>query len=58
MATRAMSVWARMLPKPTYTGGGPASPDTLQRRFLRQSDLRADTTIPWWQNRRLRFQFT
>ena len=35
---------------------------TLNRRayspVLRQSDLRAPTTIPWWQNRRLRFQFT
>jgi transposase len=35
---------------------------TLSRRayspVLRQSDLRADTTIPWWQNRRLRFQFS
>jgi transposase len=35
---------------------------TLNRRayspVLRQSDLRADTTVPWWQNRRLRFQFT
>ena len=35
---------------------------TLNRRayspVLRQSDLRADITIPWWQNRRLRFQFT
>jgi transposase len=35
---------------------------TLTRRtyspVLRQSDLRADTTIPWWQNRRLRFQFS
>jgi hypothetical protein len=34
---------------------------TLSRRayspVLRQSDLRADTTIPWWQNRRLRFRF-
>ena len=34
---------------------------TLNRRayspVLRQSDLRADTTVPWWQNRRLRFQF-
>ena len=25
---------------------------------LRQSDLRTDTTVPWWHNRRLRFQFT
>ncbi len=35
---------------------------TLNRRayspVLRQSDLRADTTVPWWQNRRLRFQFS
>jgi hypothetical protein len=35
---------------------------TLNRRayspVLRQSDLRADTTVPWWGNRRLRFQFT
>jgi transposase len=35
---------------------------TLNRRayspVLRQSDLRADTTIPWWQNRRLRFQLS
>ena len=35
---------------------------TLNRRayspVLRQSDLHADTTIPWWQNRRLRFQFS
>ena len=35
---------------------------TLNRRayspVLRQSDLRADTTVPWWQNRRLRYQFT
>jgi hypothetical protein len=35
---------------------------TLNRRtyspVLRQSDLRADTTIPWWQNRRLCFQFS
>jgi hypothetical protein len=35
---------------------------TLNRRayspVLRQSDLRADTTVPWWQNRRFGFQFT
>jgi hypothetical protein len=35
---------------------------TLNRRtyspVLRQSDLRADTTVPGWQNRRLRFQLT
>jgi hypothetical protein len=36
--------------------------DTVNGRehspVLRQSDLRTDTTVPWWQNRRLRFQFT
>jgi hypothetical protein len=35
---------------------------TLNRRayspVLRQSSLPAETTIPWWQNRRLRFQFS
>jgi hypothetical protein len=35
---------------------------TLNRRayspVLRQSDLRAGTTIPWWQNRQLRFQLS
>jgi transposase-like protein len=35
---------------------------TLNRRayspVLRQSELRTDTTVPWWQNRRLRFQFS
>jgi hypothetical protein len=35
---------------------------TFSRRayspVLRQSDLRADTTIPWWHNHRLRFQFS
>jgi hypothetical protein len=35
---------------------------TLNRRayspVLRQSQLRTDTTVPWWQNRRLRFQFS
>ena len=35
---------------------------TISRRayspVLRQSDLRTDTTIPWWQNRRLRFQLS
>ena len=35
---------------------------TLNRRayspVLRQSDLSTDTTIPWWHNRRLRFQLS
>jgi hypothetical protein len=35
---------------------------TLNRRayspVLRQTGLRADTAVPWWQNHRLRFQFT
>ncbi len=35
---------------------------TLNRRayspVLRQTSLPADTTVPWWQNRRLRFQFS
>ncbi len=35
---------------------------TLNRRayspVLRQSELRTDTIVPWWQNRRLRFQFS
>ena len=34
---------------------------TLNRRayspVLRQSDLSTDITIPWWQNRPLRFRF-
>jgi transposase len=46
----------------TITTGGDTVTVTLNRRtyspVLRQSDLRADTTIPWWQNRRLRFQFS
>jgi len=25
---------------------------------LRRSDLRADTAVPWWQSRHLRFQFS
>jgi transposase len=46
----------------TITTDGDTVTVTLNRRtyspVLRQSDLRADTTIPWWQNRRLRFQFS
>jgi hypothetical protein len=46
----------------TITHAGDTITVTLNRRayspVLRQSDLRADTTIPWWQNRRLRFQFS
>ncbi len=46
----------------TITTDGDTITVTLSRRayspVLRQSDLRADTTIPWWQNRRLRFQFS
>src|ERR1035441_1354487 len=64
-------------------GKAPATPDTLQRRFLdtpgtiintggattvridrrayspvlRQADLPADTTVPWWAGRRLHFEF-
>ena len=46
----------------TITTDGDTITVTLNRRayspVLRQSDLRADTTVPWWQNRRLRFQFS
>ena len=46
----------------TITTDGNTITVTLNRRayspVLRQSDLRADTTIPWWQNRRLRFQLS
>ena len=46
----------------TITSNGDTITVTLNRRtyspVLRQSDLRTDTTIPWWQNHRLRFQFT
>jgi transposase len=46
----------------TITTDGDTITVTLSRRayspVLRQSDLRADTTVPWWQNRRLRFQFS
>jgi hypothetical protein len=46
----------------TITSDGDTITVTLNRRtyspVLRQSDLRADTAVPWWQNRRLRFQFT
>jgi hypothetical protein len=46
----------------TITADGDTVTVTLNRRayspVLRQSDLRAGTTIPWWQNRRLRFQLS
>ncbi|HEX6520068.1 MAG TPA: hypothetical protein VF070_08665 [Streptosporangiaceae bacterium] len=46
----------------TITTDGDIVTVTLNRRtyspVLRQSDLHADTTIPWRQNRRLRFQFS
>jgi len=46
----------------TITNDGDAITVTLDRRayspVLRQSGLRADTSVPWWQNRRLRFQFS
>ena len=46
----------------TITTDGDTITVTLNRRayspVLRQSDLRADTTVPWWQNRRLRFQLS
>ena len=45
----------------TITSDGETITVTLSRRayspVLRQSGLRADTAIPWWQNRRLRFRF-
>jgi hypothetical protein len=46
----------------TITHDGDTITVTLNRRayspVLRQSDLRAGTTIPWWQNRQLRFQLS
>ncbi|HEV3234765.1 MAG TPA: hypothetical protein VG329_09485 [Candidatus Dormibacteraeota bacterium] len=46
----------------TITNDGDTITVILNRRayspVLRQSDLRAGTTIPWWQNRRLRFRFS
>ena len=45
----------------TITSDGETITVTLSRRayspVLRQSGLRADTAIPWWQNRPLRFRF-
>jgi hypothetical protein len=45
----------------TITSDGDTTTVILSRRayspVLRQSDLRADTTVPWWQGRRLRLQF-
>jgi len=46
----------------TITHDGDTITVALNRRayspVLRQSDLRTDTTVPWWQNRRLRFQLS
>jgi hypothetical protein len=46
----------------TITSDGDTITVTLNRRayspVLRQSDLRADTTVPWWHNHRLRFQLS
>ncbi len=46
----------------TITSNGDTTTVIISRRayspVLRQSDLRAETTVPWWQNHRLRFQFT
>ena len=46
----------------TITTDGDTITVTLSRRayspVLRQSDLRADTTFPWWQNRRRRLQIS
>ena len=73
----------RRLPARLPGNYAPATPDTLQRRFLdtpgeiitdgagitvkinrrayspvlRQADLPADTTVPWWGGRTLRFEF-
>ena len=45
----------------TITSDGDTTTIILSRRayspVLRQSDLRADTAVPWWQGRRLRLQF-
>jgi hypothetical protein len=45
----------------TITTDGDTTTVTISRRayspVLRQSDLRADTIVPWWQGRRIRFQF-
>ncbi len=45
----------------TITSDGDTTTVILSRRayspVLRQSDLRADTIVPWWQGRRLRLQF-
>jgi hypothetical protein len=46
----------------TITSNGDTITVTLSRRacspVLRQSSLPAETTIPWWHNHRLRFQFS
>ena len=45
----------------TITSDGDTTTVIISRRayspVLRQSDLRADTAVPWWQGRRLRLQF-
>jgi transposase-like protein len=57
------TIQRRFLETPgTITSDGDTITVALNRRayspVLRQSDLRTDTTVPWWQNRRLRFQLT
>ena len=46
----------------TITSNGDTITVTLSHRayspVLRQSSLPAETTIPWWHNHRLRFQFS
>jgi hypothetical protein len=56
------TIQRRFLDTPgTITSDGDTITVTLSRRayspVLRQSALPADTTIPWWHNRRLRFRF-
>ena len=56
------TIQRRFLDTPgTITSNGDTTTVTLSRRayspVLRQSSLPADTTVPWWQGRRLRFQF-
>ena len=46
----------------TITTDGDTITVSIDRRayspVLRQAGLRADTTIPWWHNRRLHFEFS
>lgn len=56
------TIQRRFLDTPgTITSDAGTTTVTLSRRayspVLRQSDLRADTIVPWWQGRRLRLQF-